>query len=122
MAPFSIDYATKATRLDPFPGMSIVANPLRPTLERSQAEIASQYHILLESSALLTQLAMPHLQAVKGSVINISSAVGRSIPYPPMGVGLPSMPPPRRASTSLPVTWPVNSARPGCVSTPSHPV
>lgn len=65
-----------------------ISSILGPFVERTQQEIATMYNVLLESSALLTQLALPQLQAVKGNVINISSAVSRSIPYPPMGLAV----------------------------------
>src|SRR5581483_7906962 len=33
-------------------------------------------------------LALPHLKATKGCVINISSVVGRAVPYPPLGFSI----------------------------------
>jgi NAD(P)-dependent dehydrogenase (short-subunit alcohol dehydrogenase family) len=46
-------------------------------------EIEAMYNILLIASTALTQIALPHLIDTKGSVINISSVVGRYVPYPP---------------------------------------
>ncbi len=61
-------------------------NPARGPFEAQTAqEIADMYGIFLLASAFFIQLALPLLRETHGCVINISSAVARAVPFPPMG-------------------------------------
>jgi NAD(P)-dependent dehydrogenase (short-subunit alcohol dehydrogenase family) len=62
------------------------ANRVRAPFEKQSAEdIAGTYDIDLLAPTYLIQLALPELKKTKGSIINISSVVGRAVPYPPSG-------------------------------------
>jgi NAD(P)-dependent dehydrogenase (short-subunit alcohol dehydrogenase family) len=53
-------------------------------LERLRMDqIESMYRVLLVGTVGMTQIALPHLLAARGVVINISSVVGRYVPFPP---------------------------------------
>ena len=53
-------------------------------LERLRLDqIESMYRVLLVGTVAMTQIALPHLLAARGAVINISSVVGRYVPFPP---------------------------------------
>lgn len=51
----------------------------------SAESMSSMFGVLLMGSTTLTQLCLPHLEKTKGCIINISSVVGRFVPYPPNG-------------------------------------
>jgi NAD(P)-dependent dehydrogenase (short-subunit alcohol dehydrogenase family) len=60
--------------------LSYVGGPL----ERLRIDqIESMYRVLLVGTVGMTQMALPHLLAARGVVINISSVVGRYVPFPP---------------------------------------
>jgi NAD(P)-dependent dehydrogenase (short-subunit alcohol dehydrogenase family) len=56
-----------------------------PFEEQTAQEIADMYGTLLLASTYYIHLALPHLKKTKGCVINISSVVGRAVPFPPTG-------------------------------------
>ncbi|AUW59714.1 hypothetical protein C1T17_18120 [Sphingobium sp. SCG-1] len=69
-------------RLDVLVNNALVSH-IKPFATLTAAEIEEMYSVLLVSSTILIQAALPHLIESGGSVLNISSGFGRFVQFPP---------------------------------------